>query len=121
MRKYIAIFVFLFSFIKSEDFIQLKKNITSLLNTTNLIVFNNTLIVGTEGGLYKYISCPNYFGEILEWIGFAIISWSFPGLLFAIWTMANLIPRAKSNHNWYKEKFKNKYPENKKAIFPFIY
>jgi len=74
-----------------------------------------------EGGLYKYISCPNYFGEIIEWIGFAIISWSFPGLLFAIWTMANLIPRAKSNHNWYKEKFKNKYPENKKAIFPFIY
>ena len=74
-----------------------------------------------KGGLYKYISCPNYLGEILEWIGFAIISWSFPGLLFAVWTMANLIPRAKSQHAWYKEKFKSEYPKEKKAILPFIY
>ena len=74
-----------------------------------------------EGGLYKFISCPNYFGEIMEWVGFAIISWSFPGLLFAIWTMANLIPRAKSHHKWYLEKFESNYPNNKKIIFPFIY
>ena len=74
-----------------------------------------------EGGLYKFISCPNYFGEIMEWVGFAIISWSFPGLLFAIWTMANLIPRAKSHHKWYLEKFESNYPNDKKIIFPFIY
>jgi len=74
-----------------------------------------------KGGLYKYISCPNYLGEILEWTGFAIISWSFPSLLFAVWTMANLIPRAKSQHAWYKEKFKSEYPKEKKAILPFIY
>jgi len=24
------------------------------------------------GGLYKYISCPNYFGEMVEWFGFAV-------------------------------------------------
>ncbi len=24
------------------------------------------------GGLYKYISCPNYFGEMVEWFGFAL-------------------------------------------------
>ena len=74
-----------------------------------------------EGGLYKYISCPNYLGEILEWIGFAIIVWSFPAFLFVIWTMANLIPRANAHHNWYKEKFGLKYPSNKKAIIPFIF
>ena len=28
--------------------------------------------------MYKYISCPNYFGEIIEWLGFAIMTWSFP-------------------------------------------
>ena len=27
-----------------------------------------------EGGLYRWISCPNYFGEILEWVGFAIMA-----------------------------------------------
>ena len=24
------------------------------------------------GGMYRYISCPNYFGEIVEWTGWAI-------------------------------------------------
>ena len=26
------------------------------------------------GGLFRYISCPNYFGEILLWIGITIIA-----------------------------------------------
>ena len=25
-----------------------------------------------HGGLFKYVSCPHYFGEILEWIGWGI-------------------------------------------------
>ena len=74
-----------------------------------------------KGGLYKFISCPNYLGEILEWVGFAIIAWSFPAFLFVIWTMANLIPRAKAQHIWYKEKFGSDYPNHKKAILPFIF
>ena len=74
-----------------------------------------------KGGLYKYISCPNYFGEIIQWIGFAVITWSFPALLFVIWTAANLIPRAKAHNSWYKRRFKEKYPKNIKAIFPFIF
>jgi len=72
-----------------------------------------------HGFVYKYISCPNYFGEILEWCGFALITWSIPGLLFAIWTIANLVPRSIANHNWYKSKFSD-YPLNRKAIIPFI-
>ena len=72
------------------------------------------------GGLYKYITCPNYFGEIIQWTGFAIITWSFPALLFVLWTMANLIPRAKAYNNWYQLKFEGEYPNNKKAIIPYI-
>ena len=72
-----------------------------------------------EGFLYKYISCPNYFGEILEWVGFAIMTWCLPGLIFGLWTMYNLIPRAISHHKWYKHKFIH-YPKNRKAIIPFI-
>lgn len=73
-----------------------------------------------HGMFYKYVSCPNYLGEILEWIGFAIICYSIPALLFVIWTIANLLPRALANHKWYKSKFPNEYPQNRKAIFPFI-
>lgn len=73
-----------------------------------------------HGGLYRFISCPNYFGEILEWFGWAIATWSIPGLAFAIWTFANLAPRARSNHRWYHEHFPD-YPQERKAFIPGIW
>ncbi len=57
------------------------------------------------GGLYRWVSCPNYFGEILEWTGWALATWSFSGLAFLFYSSANLVPRAISNHRWYKNKF----------------
>ena len=72
-----------------------------------------------KGYMYKYISCPNYFGEIIEWLGFYIMTLSAPALLFVFWTLCNLVPRAISNHSWYISKFPN-YPRDRKAIIPFI-
>jgi 3-oxo-5-alpha-steroid 4-dehydrogenase 1 len=72
-----------------------------------------------QGGLYRWISCPNYFGEILEWTGWAIATWSPAGLSFAVWTFANLVPRAIANHRWCKQRFTD-YPENRKAVIPYI-
>ncbi|MDB3996514.1 hypothetical protein N9458_00615 [Gammaproteobacteria bacterium] len=69
--------------------------------------------------MHKYLSAPNYFGEIVEWIGWAILTWSISGLVFALWTIANLFPRALAHHRWYQEKFKD-YPKNRKAIIPGI-
>jgi 3-oxo-5-alpha-steroid 4-dehydrogenase 1 len=69
--------------------------------------------------MHRYISAPNYFGEIVEWIGWTILTWSISGLVFAIWTIANLFPRAIAHHKWYQEKF-NDYPKNRKAIIPGI-
>ncbi|MCK4370777.1 MAG: DUF1295 domain-containing protein [Candidatus Lokiarchaeota archaeon] len=71
------------------------------------------------GGMFKYVSSPSYFGEITEWIGWAIMTWSVPGLIFAVWTFANLAPRARSNHSWYIKTFPD-YPRNRKALIPFI-
>jgi len=71
------------------------------------------------GGLFRYISCPNYFGEILEWLGFAILTWSLSTLAFMLWTCFNLIPRAIKHHNWYKQRFSD-YPDKRKVIFPKI-
>lgn len=72
-----------------------------------------------KGGLYTWITCPNYFGEILEWTGFAIASWSLPGLAFALYTTANLAPRALTHHKWYREKFPD-YPKERRALIPFV-
>ena len=71
------------------------------------------------GKLFKWISCPNLFGEMLEWTGFAILAWNLPALAFAAWTVSNLIPRALHHHKWYKEKFPD-YPTNRKAVIPKI-
>ncbi len=70
-------------------------------------------------GLFRYISCPNLFGEMLEWLGFALLCWNLPALGFFIWTAANLVPRALSHHQWYRKKFPE-YPANRKAIIPYI-
>lgn len=72
------------------------------------------------GGLYGWISCPNYFGEIIEWIGWAIATWSLPGLAFAIWTIANLAPRAHAHHLWYKQHYPD-YPARRKGLIPFLW
>ncbi|MGB4847603.1 MAG: DUF1295 domain-containing protein [Saprospiraceae bacterium] len=80
---------------------------------------NETHYVIPQTKLFSLISCPNLFGELIEWAGFALLCWNLPALTFFIWTTANLIPRAISHHRWYKEKFNN-YPPERKAIIPFI-
>ena len=72
-----------------------------------------------HGGLYRFISCPNYFGEVVEWIGWAILTWSLGGLTFALWTAANLIPRAIAHHRDYHRRFPE-YPTERKAVLPFL-
>lgn len=72
-----------------------------------------------RGGLYELVSCPNYLGEIVTWIGWAVASWSLAGLCFALWTIANLLPRAVAHHRWYQEKFAD-YPRGRRALIPFV-
>ena len=71
------------------------------------------------GGLYRFISCPNYLGEIIIWLGWAVLLKSWVGLSFFMWTVANLVPRALTSHKWYKENFTD-YPSERKAIIPGI-
>ena len=72
-----------------------------------------------RGWLFRLLSCPNYFGEVVEWTGFAIATWSPTGLLFALWTAANLVPRAIHHHRWYRANFAD-YPPERRAIVPFV-
>ena len=73
-----------------------------------------------EGWLFDRITSPNYFGEILEWFGFAIATWSLAGLAFAVFTAANIGPRAFANRRWYRETFPD-YPPERKALIPFVW
>ena len=73
-----------------------------------------------SGGLFKYVTAAHYFGELVEWFGYAIFTLSPGALVFFIWTFANLVPRAKSVHKRYRETFKDQVGD-RKIIVPFIY
>ena len=70
-----------------------------------------------NGGLFRWVSSPNYLCEIVEWSGWAIATWSTAGLAFAVYTAANLVPRAFAHHAWYRKQFDD-YPSDRKVIFP---
>ena len=73
-----------------------------------------------KGFLFNKISSPNYLGEMIEGLGWAVMTWSFAGLVFFFWTVANLLPRAISNHKWYKKEFPE-YPSERNAIIPYLF
>jgi len=72
-----------------------------------------------RGGFYRWVSCPNYFGELVTWVGWTIATWSLAGLAFAVFTAANLVPRALSNHRWYRKTFDD-YPAERRAVIPLV-
>ncbi|XP_029103964.1 3-oxo-5-alpha-steroid 4-dehydrogenase 1 isoform X3 [Scleropages formosus] len=72
------------------------------------------------GGLFEYVSSANFFGEIIEWTGFALAGHSVQSAAFAFFTLVVLTSRAGAHHRWYLEKFED-YPKSRKAVIPFIY
>ncbi|MBR0176095.1 MAG: DUF1295 domain-containing protein [Bacteroidales bacterium] len=75
-----------------------------------------------QGGMFRYVTSANYFGEFIEWVGFAILTWSWAGAVFALWTFANLAPRASRIYDKYQAEFGDELDTKKtKRIIPFIY
>jgi len=73
-------------------------------------------------GLYKYVTSANYLGEITEWLGWAILTWSWAGALFFLLTCSNLVPRADSIYKKYQQEFPDEFDRKKlKRIIPFLY
>ena len=72
-----------------------------------------------KGGMFEFVSCANFLGEIIEWAGFCIACNSRASFAFWFYTCCNLIPRAVSHHRWYKAHFKD-YPVERKAVFPYM-
>ncbi|KAH7278825.1 hypothetical protein KP509_38G057500 [Ceratopteris richardii] len=73
-----------------------------------------------HGGLFELISCPNYFGEVLEWLGWAVAAGSLSSVVFFLLTVSNLVPRAVSHHQWYVQNFRE-YPRSRKMLIPYLF
>lgn len=75
-----------------------------------------------KGGMFQYVTSANYFGEFMEWVGYALLTWSWSGAVFALWTFANLCPRAARIYEKYKQDFPDEFDSKRlKRIIPFIY
>ncbi|XP_070285050.1 3-oxo-5-alpha-steroid 4-dehydrogenase 2 [Myotis yumanensis] len=73
-----------------------------------------------QGGLFTYVSGANFLGEIIEWIGYALATWSLPALAFAFFSICFLGLRALHHHRFYLKIFED-YPKFRKALIPFIF
>ncbi len=73
-----------------------------------------------DRGLFRWVCCPNYLGEIVIWSGWALATWSLAGLSFAVWTAANLLPRARAHLTWSRHNIEA-YPPGRKAVLPGIW
>jgi len=73
-----------------------------------------------QGGFFRWVSCPNYLGEMMIWTGWTIATWSPVAAAFTLWTIANLAPRARAHHKWYRENFEY-YPEERRTLLPFLW
>jgi 3-oxo-5-alpha-steroid 4-dehydrogenase 1 len=71
------------------------------------------------GGMFAYLSAPNYAGEILEWWGWFLFNPTPGSFWFACFTNIFLGTRALKTHQFYTTKFDN-YPRERKALIPFL-
>ena len=77
----------------SEDVIKLFHY--SGTDSDNRLIFFLSLF---QGGMFNYISGANFFGESVEWMGYALACWHLPAFAFAIFTVCNIGPRAFHHH-----------------------
>lgn len=69
------------------------------------------------GGGFRFVTNPAYLGELVGWAGFALMTWSWAGVLIFAISAANLVPRAFATHRWYQERFPD-YPTERKVLVP---
>ena len=72
-----------------------------------------------HGGAFRWVSAANYFGELVEWTGFALAAMTPAAWAFAAFTAANLVPRALAHHRWYRATFPD-YPVPRRAVLPYL-
>ena len=75
-----------------------------------------------RGGMFRWVTSANYFGEFVEWTGFALLTWSWSGAVFALWTFANLAPRAARIYDMYRRDFPDELDTHRtKRMIPFVF
>src|SRR5499427_10391608 len=74
-----------------------------------------------RGGLFGWVASPHYFGEILSFVGYAMMSDLLPVWGNALVVFAYLSSRANSNLKWYQREMPLRIPIGWRRLVPFAY
>ena len=69
---------------------------------------------------FQFITCANYFWEILSWIMFSLFANTISFYIFTLCGFAIMTKWALEKHSNFKNLFGEKYPHDRKAIIPFL-
>jgi hypothetical protein len=72
-------------------------------------------------GLFGWVACPHYLGEILSFLGYATLSDLLPVWGNAVVVTAYLVSRANSTLNWYRREMTMRFPSRWRRLIPFAY
>jgi very-long-chain enoyl-CoA reductase len=72
-------------------------------------------------GLFGWVACPHYLGEILSFVGYAMMSDLLPVWGNAMVLTAYLSARAHSTLNWYRREMPLQIPSGWRRLIPFAY
>ncbi|KAM2263918.1 hypothetical protein ACFXTI_040147 [Malus domestica] len=74
-----------------------------------------------KGGLFELVICPHYLFEITTFLGISFISQTLYSFSFTAGTALYLAGRSYATRNWYRSKFKYHFPNNLKALIPYVF
>merc|ERR1712232_813235 len=72
------------------------------------------------GGLFKYVTAPHYFFELIAWLGIACTTQHLNAFLTVADMLSYLAGRSVATTKWYKSKFSD-YPSERKNLIPFLF
>eukprot|EP00928_Gymnodinium_smaydae_P048097 TRINITY_DN32136_c0_g1_i1.p1 TRINITY_DN32136_c0_g1~~TRINITY_DN32136_c0_g1_i1.p1 ORF type:complete len:260 (+),score=23.07 TRINITY_DN32136_c0_g1_i1:53-832(+) len=72
------------------------------------------------GGLFRYVTMPHYFCELVSWLGLACVTQQLNAFLTVADMLSYLGGRSVATTRWYKSKFAD-YPSERKHLIPFLF
>ena len=72
--------------------------------------------------MFELATCAQYTAELWAWFGFTLLTRGPNGLFILLVSLANLVPRSVTTHNWYLERFGGEYEALDRAyLIPSVF
>ena len=74
-----------------------------------------------KGFLFNFVSCPNYYAEVMSWVGFSLMTGVIIGWVFTVVGGFQMLQWAQMKHKAYIKEYGDEYKKlRRKAMIPFI-